>query len=262
MKVSRVLIAAALVSACSSEPAVERQPTPTPAPVEPAPATTPDTTGTTGDAVAPEPATPAPRRAPRAAARQTDPRVVQTARADAREAEKGAVTQAAAAAGVNTDAAVLADFKTRVDKYVAIHKDAAKGAAKPKETENPAEIVATQEALATRIRAARAGAKQGDIFTAEIRTKFRRLLAPELKGEDGRDAKAVMKEDAPSAASIPFKVNAKYPEGAPLPTVPSNLLLNLPTLPEPLEYRIIGKHLVLLDTGAGIIVDYLPNAIA
>ena len=256
MKVSRVLIAAALVSACSSEPAVEREPPP--APVEPAPATT----GTTGDAVPPESAKPAPRPAPRAAARSTDPRVVQTARADAREAEKGAVTQAAAAAGVNTDAAVLADFKARVDKYVAIHKDAAKGAAKPKETENPAEIVATQDALAARIRTARADAKQGDIFTPEIRTKFRRLLAPELKGEDGRDARAVMKEDAPSPASIPFKVNAKYPEGAPLPTVPASLLLNLPTLPEPLEYRIIGKHLVLLDTGAGIIVDYLPNAIA
>ena len=120
---------------------------------------------------------------------------------------------------------------------------------------------ARQEALAARIRTARATAKQGDIFTAEIRTKFRRLLAPELKGEDGRDAKAVLKEDAPSPASIPFKVNAKYPEGAPLPSVPSNLLLSLPTLPEPLEYRIIGKHLVLLDTAAGIIVDYIPNAI-
>ena len=30
------------------------------------------------------------------------------------------------------------------------------------------------------------------------RTLFRQLLAPEMKGEDGRDAKAVMKDDAPA----------------------------------------------------------------
>ncbi len=70
-----------------------------------------------------------------------------------------------------------------------------------------------------------------------------------------------MKDDAPAPGSIPFKVNAKYPEGAPVPTVPASVLLSLPTLPRPLEYRIVGKHLLLLDTDAGIIVDYIPNAI-
>ena len=86
-------------------------------------------------------------------------------------------------------------------------------------------------------------------------------IAPPLKGEDGRDAKALIKDDAPAPGSIPFKVNAKYPEGAPVPTVPASVLLGLPTLPRPLEYRIVGKHLLLLDTEAGIIVDYIPNAI-
>ena len=31
--------------------------------------------------------------------------------------------------------------------------------------------------------------------------------------------------------------NAPYPEGAPLSTVPPDLLAKLPKLPEPLEYR-------------------------
>jgi hypothetical protein len=184
------------------------------------------------------------------------------ARKDERAAAEGPVTQAAARAGANIDAAILQDFKARIDQYVDLHKDAAKGSAKPKETADPAEITSTQDTLAARIRAARPAAKQGDIFTPEIRHQFRRLLAPELKGEDGRDARAILKDDAPAPGSIPFKVNAKYPEGAPLPSVPANLLLALPTLPLPLEYRIIGKHLVLLDTGAGLIVDYIPNAIA
>ena len=60
---------------------------------------------------------------------------------------------------------------------------------------------------------------------------------------------------------MPLKVNTKYPEKATLPTVPSNLLLNLPHLPEELEYRIIGKHLILRDTGADLIVDFIPNVI-
>ena len=67
-------------------------------------------------------------------------------------------------------------------------------------------------AVAAKIQAARAGAKQGDIFTAEMRPVFRRLLAPELKGEEGRDAKAIIKDDAPAPGTVPFKVNAKYPE--------------------------------------------------
>jgi hypothetical protein len=171
------------------------------------------------------------------------------------------VTLAAKAEGVNPDAAILQDFNARIAQYVKVHKDAAKGDAKPKETSDPAEITATKEALAARIRAARPAAKQGDIFTAEIRHLFRRLLAPEVKGDDGRDAKATLKDDAPPARAIPWKVNAKYPESQPLPTVPVNMLTTLPTLPEPLEYRIIDKHLILLDIKSDLIVDYMWNAI-
>ena len=171
------------------------------------------------------------------------------------------MTTAAAQAGVNPEAAILDDFNTRVGKYVDIHKDAAKGSAKLKESNDPGKITSAQDLLAERIRAARPNAAQGDIFTAEIRHKFRRMLAPELKGQEGRDAKEIMKDDAPAPGSVPFKVNAKYPEGQPRPTMPANLLINLPTLPKPLEYRIVGKHLILLDADADLIVDYIPNAI-
>ena len=60
-------------------------------------------------------------------------------------------------------------------------------------------------------------------------------------------------------AAIPFKVNAQYPENQPLPSVPANLLLALPSLPAPLEYRIVGQHLLLLDTASDLIVDYMLN---
>ena len=162
---------------------------------------------------------------------------------------------------VNPNAAVMADFKARVDKYAELHKDLAKGAAAQKDNRTPEQIEAQKAALAAKIQAARASAKQGDIFAPETRPVFRKLLAPEMKGEDGRDAKAVMKDDAPAPGTVSFKVNAKYPENQPKPTMPANLLLNLPRLPEPLEYRVVGQHLLLLDTASDLVVDYILNVI-
>ena len=81
-------------------------------------------------------------------------------------------------------------------EYAELHRQLAKGDAKQKKNSDPPEINAAKAALAAKVQAARADAKQGDIFTPAVRPVFRRLLAPELKGEDGRDAKAVLKDDA------------------------------------------------------------------
>jgi len=156
-------------------------------------------------------------------------------------------------------AATLAGFKARVDEYLNLRKKATKDAPPLKETSDPAKIKMAQETLAGVLRAERSTAHPGDIFTPDVQAVFRKLLAPELKGEDGQDAKKVMKDDA--VKDLVLKVNANYPEGKPLPSVPSNLLLSLPSLPKELEYRIIGKNLILRDTGANIIVDFIPNAI-
>ncbi|MGE0445564.1 MAG: hypothetical protein AB7P99_10070, partial [Vicinamibacterales bacterium] len=123
-----------------------------------------------------------------------------------------------------------------------------------------AEIKAAQETLAANIRKLRPGAKAGDIFTPQIRARFRALMYPELRGEDGRDARAVLKDDAPAPGSVPMKVNAPYVADTKA-TTPSNLLANLPTLPEALQYRVVGRHLVLIDVDANLIVDYVPHAI-
>jgi hypothetical protein len=162
---------------------------------------------------------------------------------------------------VNPDAAAMAEFKARVDAYVDLHQRLARGKAELTPTDDPAEINAAEDTLAARIQAARSDAMHGDIFTAQVRPAFRRLLAPTLKGEEGRDVKAILKDDAPAPGTVPFKVNAPYPESQPRPTVPASLLLTLPTLPEPLEYLIVGQHLLLLDTEADLIVDYILNAI-
>ncbi len=193
--------------------------------------------------------------------RAESPDATAAAQTPTEAAQKAGEIKTSTDPAVNPNAAVMADFKARVEQYAELHKDLAKGSARQKDDTNPERINAQKAALAAKVQAARAAAKQGDIFTPEMRPIFRRLLAPELKGEAGRDAKAVMKDDAPAPGTVAFKVNAKYPENQPKPTMPVNLLLNLPTLPEPLEYRLIGQHLLLLDTAADVVVDYMLNVI-
>lgn len=162
----------------------------------------------------------------------------------------------------SADAALLKDFKDRVDLYMKVYEKQEKGAAQPKETSDPAKIKTTQDTLAARIQAARSTAKHGDVFTPEIRQLFRRLMYPETKGPDGPETKKAIKEDGPPPPqSKTLKVNARFPEGEPLPTMPPNLLARLPQLPEELEYRILGKDLILRDVNANLIVDFIPNAI-
>ena len=96
-----------------------------------------------------------------------------------------ATRQKAAEDNANPDALVLVDFQKRIDAYMAIHKAAAKDSLPIKETNNPAEIKAAQQALGAKIRAARADAKPGDILTPEIRNKFRRLDVPGRAGDRG-----------------------------------------------------------------------------
>jgi hypothetical protein len=235
MKLIRILIVALFAVSCNRASTPER----TDHKSDDAPAAT--TSGETRQpAVTPEPAT-QPKQGEKPVAALTP------------------VADRAKATGVNPDAAVLADFKSRIDAYMKLRKEAVKDAPRLKETKDPAKIRAAQDAMSIHIRAARANATHGDIFTPEITATFRRLLSPELKGDDGRDAKAIIKDDAPT--NVTFKVNAKYPEGAPVPTVPASLLVNLPTLPEPLQFRIIEKHLILLDEDADVIVDYALNII-
>jgi hypothetical protein len=159
----------------------------------------------------------------------------------------------------NPDAALLVDFQSRVEKYMEIHKRAEKESPPLKETKDPYRIQASQETMAKKIREARKNATQGEIFTPDIRQLFRRLMYPETKGQEGANNKAAIKDDAPKG--VPMKVNAKYPESAPLPTVPPDLLAALPKLPEDLEYRIINKDLILRDVHANLIVDFIQNAI-
>jgi hypothetical protein len=159
------------------------------------------------------------------------------------------------------DAQVLADFNRRIDNYMELRNKLKKDAPPLKETKDPAKIKASQAVLGQKLREARQDAKQGDIFTLEIRQLFRRLMYPETKGREGAENKAIVTEEKHELKDVSLKVNAEYPDSAPLMTVPPDFLAALPKLPEDLEYRFVSKHMILLDVHANLIVDYILNAI-
>ena len=160
---------------------------------------------------------------------------------------------------VNREALVLQDFQHRIDQYMDLHKRLEKQSPPLKEADDPARIKASQEALAKAIRSARADAKPGDIFSPEIAERLRALIHPQVAGAKGAQTKEAIKEDAPPP--IALKVNASYPEQAPLPSVPPNVLANLPQLPKDLEFRIVGNDLILRDVHANLIVDFMRHAL-
>jgi len=97
------------------------------------------------------------------------------------------------------DGQVLGDFKMRVEKYDQLRKKADDSAPPLKESGSAAKIKDGQQGLAERIGAARVGVKQGDIFTPEIAAAFKRLLRPEAKQHETKEA---MKEDKPVKRTI------------------------------------------------------------
>lgn len=150
---------------------------------------------------------------------------------------------------------IVADFSARVWEYSALRSELEKGLPPLTVTDDPAEIRRAVRALAKRIRVARAGAKQGDMFTPTISVEFRRALTLEM---DANTWAAIM-DDNPGELSN--EINGTYPEGKPLSTVPPNILAVLPRLPDDIQYRFLGRHLILLDTRANVILDRIPSAI-
>lgn len=180
----------------------------------------------------------------------------------AQSAQPAQAQQMPKGTNTNPDAKQVADFRAKVEAYNTLRADLAKASPPLKETTDPGAIGNAEKSLAAKIRAARANAQRGDIFTPATEALFRRLVRPQVTGSaDAADNKAIIKDDAPKPSEVPFKVNGEYPKDAPLSTVPPDVLKALPPLPENLQYRFVGRHLILYCTNGNLIVDYMLNAL-
>jgi hypothetical protein len=162
-------------------------------------------------------------------------------------------------------ATALADFSRAVDAYVAMHREAQATVPALRAGASAAEVAGREHALAQAIIRRRASAKVGDIFTPTVKPLLVGIVRGYLSAPDAAPGKDSVAKENPQVETPTFpvnlKVNAPYDGQASFSTVPSPLLLKLPSLPRELEFRFVGKHLVLRDTTANTIVDYILHVV-
>jgi hypothetical protein len=158
------------------------------------------------------------------------------------------------------DPSVLESFRARVGDYVALHRRL-EGPLPPLEvTSDPQKICDACDSLARKLQETRAKARQGDIVTSDVAALFASRIREVLMG---RDVAAMLRDAAegdPAVRTMKSRVNASFPHGAPPSAIPPAVLSVLPSLPPELEYRLLHRDLLLWDTHARMIVDFIPRA--
>jgi hypothetical protein len=152
------------------------------------------------------------------------------------------------------DGETLAEFNHRVQDYAALRSRLEVGLPPLVVTTNADEIEAFEHCLAERLSHAR-GSRRGQIFAPAMEGQLKRMLAARA---DAPTIAAIM-EDGPGEFDV--DVNDTYSKKYALATMPPNLLLILPDLPKDLEWRFVGRHLILRDVRANMIIDEIPYAI-
>jgi hypothetical protein len=152
---------------------------------------------------------------------------------------------------------VAAEFETRVNAYVALHRRYEGTVPTVAVSTDYAQVLAAIDSLGTKIRAERKDARRGDVFTPEVECWFRGMIDTSLKGCDTNALRAAINEENPPHAKFALVINGRWPEGASLGPMPPNLLADLPQLPDDLEYRFLGRDLVLWDAHANLVVDFI-----
>jgi hypothetical protein len=147
-------------------------------------------------------------------------------------------------------------FSTRIETYFELRSRLQRTLPPVTVTDDVRQIRRGIRSLAKAIRVARRGAIQGEFFTAATSAEFKRTLALIMDA----DVWAVIMDDNPGAFS--HDIDGTYPEGKTRSTMPGIVLASLPRLPDDIEFRFLGRHLILYDTRANTIIDQLPNAIA
>jgi hypothetical protein len=171
----------------------------------------------------------------------------------------GAWAQTPITANVRSDdVATQEDFESRVSKYYDLRNKL--GGKDTQQTDSAQEAKSRQEQLAAKVRQQRASAKHGDIFTDKITEMFKRQLKNSYRGGNGARITTSLAHAEPMP-KMKLLVNAAYPEQAPLQSTPPTILQNLPRLPKGLEYRFVGRDLILYDSATNLIVDYIHEAL-
>ena len=169
----------------------------------------------------------------------------------------------------------LETFKEEVEEYVETRKDVRKDAP-PLPTEATAEQISSHRVfMARRLQKEWQGKRRGNVFKPEVEAAFRRILKAEFEGPHGPQHIQMVRAGNPRVEGVPdprnpsrevkttfpLTVGGIYPDGAPFSSVPPDLLMKLPQLPDQVRYRFVGRALILRDTEANVILDFIPDVV-
>ena len=160
--------------------------------------------------------------------------------------------------GTNAQGAATLQFHNRIKEYLRIHNEAETKVPNLKRTDDPQEIADRETLLAKAIQTLRANAKIGDIFAPEYQPYFIKIVQDDFATRPARDRRALIDE---LPKNMKVDVNTVYPTTIALATFPAALLRKLPDLPPELEYRLVGRSLILRDVKANLIVDILRDVV-
>lgn len=153
-------------------------------------------------------------------------------------------------------------FTSATREYAFMHRRIEQSLGPIQITTSPADLLANVNAIAAAIRAERAGARQGDLFTTELSGDLRARIADALAGHGLSPADLVTDEvpEGVSRQSLALRV------GGPFPWIAGSTMLScvldvLPPLPPELQYRFLFRDLALVDVHANLVVDILPDAL-
>jgi hypothetical protein len=158
------------------------------------------------------------------------------------------------------DRATVKTFEKRAKEYVKLREQVEEKMPKLSQEAKAEEIQAHKKQFQDRVRAARAGAKPGDVFTPEAVTLIRAIIKDEYKGAQRVELRDTVLRESDTKA-VPLRVNYPYPESQEVLEMAPTLLLRLPQLPKQLRYRFVGHNLLLIDRENGLIVDYMTKAL-
>lgn len=149
----------------------------------------------------------------------------------------------------------VTDFTSRIGRYFELRGRLELGLPALTVSEDVRQIRRATRSLASAIRAARPGAQQGEFFTVATSAEFKRVLALLMNTA----VWAVIMKENPGGFSR--DIDGPYPDGKSYSTMPGIILERLPQLPDDIQFRFVGRHLILYDVRANTIIDQLPNAI-
>ena len=158
------------------------------------------------------------------------------------------------------DKEAIKRFEERVKQYVKLRESVKAKVPKLSKGSTPEQIAAFEKASIEALRAARAGARPGDVFKPDVAGFIRTTLKREFKPGEKKEIRKVVLEKETNIP-VPLKVNYPYPDPKEYVEMPATLLLKLPQLPKQVKYRYVGHNLILVDTDNNLIIDYMLDAL-